>query len=67
MPPDRIGQGLEERGGLAHPVGQGGAVEVEAVALEDLALPMERQMIGMLAHQHMGEQARAGAPALDGS
>jgi hypothetical protein len=43
--PDRLGQGLEKRGGFAHPVRQGRAVEVEAIALEDLALPIERQVV----------------------
>lgn len=67
MPADGIGQGLEKGRGLADPVGQGGAVEVEAVAFEDLALPIERQMVGILAHQHTGEQPGTGTAALDGS
>ena len=67
MAADRIGQRLQQRGRLADPVGQRGAVEVEAVALEDLALPVERQMVGLLAHQHMGQKARTMAAALDGA
>lgn len=64
---DRIGQRLQQGGGFADPVGQGGAVEVEAVTLEDLALAVERQMIGIFAHQHMGEETRTRPTALDGA
>ena len=70
VPADGLGQRLEERGergGLAHPVGQRGAIEVEAIALEDLALPVERKVVGILAHQHMGEQPGAGTSPLDGA
>ena len=67
MPADGVGQRLQQRGGLADPVGERGAVEVEPVALEDLALAIERQVVGVLADQHMGEQARARAAALDGA
>ena len=66
VPADGVGQRREQRGRLADPVGQGGAVEVEPVALEDLALAIERQVVGVLADQHMGEQAGTGAAALDG-
>ena len=66
MPADGVGERREQRGGLADPVGEGGAVEVEPVALEDPALAIERQMVGVLADQHMGEQARTRAAALDG-
>ena len=65
MPPDGVGQRLQQRGGLADPVGQRGAVQIEAFAVEDLALPVERQVIGVLADQHMGEQARAGTATFD--
>ena len=43
MPPDGVGQRLQQRGGLSDPVGERGAVEVQPVALEDLALAIERQ------------------------
>ena len=52
-------------GGAADPVGQGGAVEIEPFAVEDLALAVEGQMVGILADQHMGQKARPRAAALD--
>jgi hypothetical protein len=67
VPADGVGERREQRGGLADPVGEGGAVEVEPVALEDLGLAIERQVVGVLADQDMGEQARARAAALDGA
>ena len=67
MAADRIGQRLQQGGGLADPVGQGRAVEVEAVTLEDPALAVERQMIGIFVHQHMGEETRTRPTALDGA
>ncbi len=50
---------------LPDPIGQGRAVEVETFAVEDLALAIERQVIGIFADQHMGQQARPWAAALD--
>jgi hypothetical protein len=67
VPADGVGERREQRGGLADPVGEGGAVEIEPIALEDLALAIERQVVGVLADQHMREQARAGATTLDGT
>ena len=66
MPPDGLGQGLEKGRGLADPVRQGGAVEVEAIAAKDLALPVEGKVVDILAHQHMGEQPGTGTAALNG-
>jgi methyl-accepting chemotaxis protein len=57
VPADGVGQRREQRGGLADPVGEGGAVQVEPVALEDPGLAVERQVVGVLADQDMGEQA----------
>ena len=65
VPPDGVGQRLQQGGGLADPVGERGAVEVQPLAFEDLALAVERQVVGVLADQHMGEQPRTGAAALD--
>ena len=42
VPPDGVGQRREQRGGLADPVGERGAVKVEPVAFEDLGLAIER-------------------------
>jgi len=65
MSADGSGQRFQQGGGLADPVGHGGAVEVEPFAIEDLALAVKRQMVGILADHHMGEQAGAGTAAFD--
>ncbi len=67
MAADSIGQGFQQGGGFADPDDQGGAVEIEALAVEDLALAVKRQVIGILADQDMGQKARPGAAALDGA
>jgi len=46
MAADGIGQRFQKGGGLADPIGQGGAVKVKALAVEDLALAIEWQVIG---------------------
>jgi hypothetical protein len=40
---------------------------VQPVTLEDLALAVERQVIGVFIDQDMGKQARAGTPSLNGA
>ena len=65
VPADRLGQRLQQRGALAHPAGQRRAVEVDALALEDLALAVERKMVGVLRDEDVGEKTRPRAPALD--
>ena len=40
----------------AHPVRQGGAVEMDAVALQDLGLAVQRQAVVVLRHRHLGQQ-----------
>lgn len=54
MAADRVGQRFQQGGGLANPVGKGRSVEVEPLAVEDLALAVKRQVISILADQHMG-------------
>jgi hypothetical protein len=49
----------------ANPVRQRRAAKVEPVALEDLALAIERQVISVFIDEDMGQQAGAGATALD--
>ena len=65
MPADRVGQGLEHRRRLADPVGESRSAEIDAVAVVDLALPIERKMVGELADEDMRQQARARPAALD--
>ena len=66
MTPDGIGEGFQQGGGLADPVGQCRAIQIEAFAVEDLALAVERQVVGILADQDMGQETRAGAAPLYG-
>lgn len=40
---------------------------VDAFALEDLALTVQGQVVGVLRHQDMGQKPRSGPPALDGA
>ena len=65
MPPAGVGQRRQQSGGFADPVGQCRAIQIETVAPEDLALAIQRQVIGVFVDQHMREQTRARTPALD--
>ena len=60
-------QGAEQRGRCAHPVSQGGALQIDTLAGVDLRQAIQRGVIGILAHQHMGQQAGAGHAAIDRS
>ena len=53
-------QRLQPPAGAADPVRQGRAVDLDALAGEDLALPIERKMIAVFGDQDMGEKTRAG-------
>ncbi|SPH18795.1 hypothetical protein DEA8626_02340 [Defluviimonas aquaemixtae] len=61
MATDGICQGFQQSGGLAGPVGQFRAIEVETFKIEDLDLTIEWQVIGIFADQHMGQQPRTRA------
>ena len=63
MASDGLGQRFQKGSGFANSIGEGGAVEVEAFTVEDLALAVKRQMIGIFADQNVGQQTRAGAAA----
>jgi hypothetical protein len=52
---------IEQPGRLADPVAQGRAVEVQAFPGVDLGLAMQRQVVTVLRHQQMCQQARCGA------
>jgi hypothetical protein len=67
MATDGVGQRFQQGRGFANPVSQGGAVQLETFTVEDLALAVKRQMIGILADQNVGQQTRAGAAAFDGA
>ncbi len=48
MPPDGIGQRLQQVRGFANPIGQCGTIKIDALALEDLRLPIERRVVRIL-------------------
>ena len=47
LPADPLDDRLQQPDRLAHPIAQRRAVEIEPVARIDLALPVERQVIGI--------------------
>ena len=52
-------------GGAADPVGQRRAIEIDALAGVDLGLPIQRQVIGIFGHQHLGDGRLGRQAALD--
>lgn len=66
VPGQRVHQRAQQRRRLPDPVGERRALQFDAVAGVDSALAVERQVVGVLGHQHVGEQARRRPPALDG-
>ena len=55
----------EREGGAAHPVGQGGAVEGDALASVNLRLAIERYVVGIFGDQHMCDQRLGRDAVLD--
>jgi len=66
MRADVVDQRLEQPADLADPVRHGRAVEFDAFAGVDFRLPVEREVVDVLGHQHMREQAGACLAARDG-
>src|SRR6267378_6786172 len=62
MPADRLRQGRQQRGDAAHPLGHGGAIEIDALTGIDAALAMQRQAVGVFRYGDVSEQARARPP-----
>ena len=50
---------------MAKPIGQRGAVDLDAFARQDHRLPIQRQPIAELADRHVGDQAGAWPATLD--
>ncbi|MDB5752600.1 MAG: transposase family protein [Ramlibacter sp.] len=46
----------------AHPLCEGGARDGQAGSTKDRFLPVQRQVIGMLGHQHLGHRRAVGMP-----
>ena len=55
----------QQRCGLAYPIRQGRAIELDTGPGIDAALPVQRSMIAVFADQHMRQECRAGAATLD--
>jgi len=62
MPPDRVSQRLQQGGRFAHPIRQGRAIQIKPFAAEDLALAIQRQVVGILVDQNLGEKTRIPLP-----
>jgi hypothetical protein len=56
----RIHQRLQLHTTGTHPFGQGGARDFQAGTAEHAFLTVQRQMVGILGHQHLGQQASGG-------
>ncbi len=65
MLPDLIDQRREQLTGRAYPSGQSGTIKVDSFPSVDLRLPIQRQVICELRHQHMRQQTRAGQTLID--
>ncbi len=60
-----IGQRFKEGCRSPDPIGQRRPVQIDFLTGVNLGLTVKRQMIAILADQHMRQQPRTGAPALD--
>ena len=65
MPADRLSQRSEQELRLSDPIGQRGAVELDAFAGIDDGLAVQRRVVTILRDQHMRDQAWTRPPALD--
>jgi hypothetical protein len=63
--PKGIHQRLQLHPALAHPLRQRRARDRQTRALEDAFLPVQRQVIEELGHQHLGQQATGGDALVD--
>ena len=62
---ERLRQRNQQRTDAADPLRQQRAIEFNAFARVDLRLPIEWQMIGVFADQHVRQEAWSGHPAFD--
>lgn len=60
---ERAEQWRQKGCGTADPARQGRAFQLDALAFIDLALAVQGKVVGVLAHPHMGQQARPGQAA----
>ncbi len=64
---DGIGERFQQGCGLANPIGQGRAIQIEPFAVDGLALAVKGQVVGILADRHTGQQTWPGTTTLDGA
>jgi hypothetical protein len=57
---DEVAERPQPPAGLADPVAQGGAVELDALPGQDLALPVERDAVAVLRDQYLDQQRLGG-------
>ena len=61
----RLRQGGQQRCADAHPATHGGGSQDDLFARTDLALPIQRAVVGVFAHHHMRNQTGAGHAAIN--
>lgn len=54
-------------GGAADPIGERGAIEIDSLPGVDLRLTIERKVIGIFGHQHLGNRRLGRKTTLDQS
>lgn len=66
VPAQSVVQGLKPPAGATDPTGQRGTRQIDAVASEDLRLPIQRRVIAIFADEDLRDQRRrcAGPPAI---
>ena len=64
--PNGVSQWFQQRCGSPHPIGHGGAIQIDPSRARFCALAIERQMIRIFADQHMRQKSGAGSAPLDG-
>src|ERR1700761_6285285 len=62
---DALGHRQHPPGDMPHPLGHGGAVDLDAFALQDDGLPVERDAIAVFRDGDVGEQSWSRPPFLD--
>ena len=62
---DQLGQRRHPPGGMPDPVGQGGTLDLDALARQDRRLAVERQPIEIFVDHDIGDQTRPRPPLLD--
>ena len=55
----------QQEGGTADPISQGRAIQIDALAGVNLRLAIQRKVIGVLRHQHLGDRRLGRQPAFD--